>query len=115
MPRRRIVTVTQQSCRWCGRRFAVAKGAGRPRVFCKRACRQRDYEARRRALELGLGEHELVVTRDQLESIRDRLYVLERTIDDAERDLHQPEARRAKELRRVLEYVLDTARECVRP
>jgi hypothetical protein len=84
-------------------------------VFCKQACRQRDYEARRRALELGLGEHELVVTREELELIRDRLYVLARTVEDANVDLLQPEARRAKELRRVLQYVLDTARECVAP
>ena len=90
-----------------------AGSVGRPRLYCKRACRQRDYEARRRALELGLGEHELVVTRGELESIRDRLYMLEHTLQDAEKDLAQPEARRAKELRRVLEYVLDTARECV--
>jgi hypothetical protein len=105
--------VTQQACRWCGRTFAVEAGSGRPRVFCKQACRQREYESRRRALELGLGEHELVITREQLESIQDRLYVLARTIEDADVDLRQPEARRAKELRRVLEYVLDTARECV--
>jgi hypothetical protein len=115
MPPLIIVTVTKQACRWCGRRFAVAAGAGRPRVFCKRACRQRDYEARRRALELGLGEDELVITREQLESTRDRLYVLARTVEDADIDLGQPEARRAKELRRVLQYVLDAARECVAP
>jgi hypothetical protein len=89
-------------------------GAGRPRQYCKQACRQRDYEARRRAAELGLGEHELVVTRAELESIRDRLFVLERTVEDAEVDLRQPEARRARELRRIMEYVLDSARECVR-
>jgi hypothetical protein len=88
-------------------------GAGRPRLYCKQACRQRDYEARRRAADLGLGEHELVVTRAELEAIRDRLFVLERTVEDAEVDLRQPEARRAKELRRIMEYVLDTARECV--
>jgi hypothetical protein len=105
--------VTQSACRWCGRKFAGTNGAGRPRLYCKQSCRQRDYETRRRALELGLGEHELVVTRTELESIRDRLFVLEETLKDAQRDLRQPEARRAKELRRVLEYVLDTARECV--
>jgi hypothetical protein len=110
----KCVTVTQSGCRWCGRKFAVQAGSvGRPRIYCKRACRQRDYESRRRALELGLGEHELVVTRDELESIRDRLYLLEHTLHDAEKDLVQPEARRAKELRRVLDYVLTTARECV--
>jgi hypothetical protein len=110
-----IVTVTQQGCRWCGRTFRVAGGAGRPRVYCRQSCRQRDYEARRRGLELGLGEHELVITRVELESIRDRLFVLERTVEDAEVDLDQPEARRAKELRRILDYVLETARECVQP
>jgi hypothetical protein len=108
-----IVTVTQSACRWCGRGIVVANGSGRPRLYCKQACRQRDYEARRRALELGLGEHELVVTRQELESIRDRLFVLGYALDDAERDLRQPEARRAKEVRRVLQYVLDTARDCV--
>ena len=105
--------MTKHVCRWCGRPFGGAGGAGRPRLYCKRACRQRDYEARRRALDLGLGEHELVVTREELESIRDRIYMLECTINDAEVDLAQPEARKAKELRRVLEYVIDTARECV--
>ena len=109
-----FVTVTNPACRWCGRRIAVVGGGvGRPRLYCKQACRQRDYEARRRALELGLGEHELVVTRSELESVRDALYVLEQTVADAEADLAQPEARRAKELRRILGYVLDTARECV--
>jgi hypothetical protein len=82
-------------------------------VYCKRACRQRDYEARQRAAALGLGEHELVVTRAELESLRDRLYVLEHTIRDADADLAQPEARRTKELRRILGYLLVAARECV--
>jgi hypothetical protein len=91
-----------------------SSGAGRPRRYCKQACRQRDYEARRRAAELGLGEHELVVTRAELETIRDRLFVLERTVDDAETDLRQPEARRSKELRRIIDYVLESARVCVR-
>jgi hypothetical protein len=93
----------------------VTGGAGRPQLFCKRSCRQRDFEARQRNLELGLGEHDLVVSREELESIRDRLFVLECTIEDAEADLSQPEAGRAKELRRVLEYVLESARDCVYP
>jgi hypothetical protein len=94
--------------------LGVATGAGRPRLYCKQACRQRDYESRRRAAELGLGEHELVVTRAELEALRDRLFVLERTVEDAEVDLRQPEARRATELRRIMGYVLESARECVR-
>jgi hypothetical protein len=92
----------------------VARGPGRPRRYCKHACRQRDYEARRRAAELGAGEHELVVTREALESLRDRLFVLEHAIADAEHDLVQPEARRAPELRRILSYVIAAARDCAR-
>jgi len=103
-----------QTCRWCGRPLVESTGAGRPRRYCKQACRQRDYEARRRSAELGLGEHELVVTRAELESLRDRLFVLERAVEDAEVDLRQPEARRAAELRRIMDYVLESARDCVR-
>jgi hypothetical protein len=65
----------------------VSGGPGRPRRFCKASCKQRDYEARRRTEELGLGEHELVVTREELESMRDRQFVLACAVDDVRRDL----------------------------
>jgi hypothetical protein len=74
-------------CVWCGRPFAVSTGRGRPRRFCKQSCRQRDYEARRRASELGLAEGELVVTRDELEQLRDGLYILQAALEDVDRDL----------------------------
>ena len=51
-------------------------------MFCRRSCRQRAYEARRRATELGLGEHELVVTRQELDERDDRLWLIRRTLDD---------------------------------
>src|SRR4029078_10634368 len=70
-PHRYIVTVTKYPCVWCGRRFVVRGGAGRPRRYCRQSCRQRDYEARRRSAELGLSEGELVITRAELESVRD--------------------------------------------
>jgi hypothetical protein len=38
---------------------------------------------------LGLGEHELVVTRDELESVRDRLFVLSCVVEDVQRDLER--------------------------
>src|SRR6185436_14411269 len=74
-------------CRWCGRPLPPAAGKGRPRQFCRQSCRQRHYEARHRAAELGLGEDELVLARTELEALRDRLYVLECAIGDVERDL----------------------------
>jgi hypothetical protein len=97
---------------WCGRRFAASSGRGRPRRFCRRSCRQRDYEARRRAQELGLGEDELVVTRAELESLRDRLYVLSCALEDVERDLRErgddPDDRQ-----RAFDWLLDAARQAV--
>ena len=74
-------------CRWCGRKLAIAGGPGRPRAFCSQACRQRDYIARLRAQEAGLSEAELVVTREELETLHDQLYVLEAAVEDVERDL----------------------------
>ena len=107
------VTVTEMACGWCGRRFPVRGGRGRPPRFCKRSCRQRDYEARRRAAELGLSDGELVVTREQLESVRDRLYVLECAVEDVERDLTErgddPDDRE-----RAFAWLLDAARQAVR-
>ena len=62
-------------------------GPGRPRRYCRRSCKQRDYEARRRSRELGLGEHELVVTREMLAEALDHRFLLACALDDVERDL----------------------------
>jgi hypothetical protein len=98
-------------CRWCGRPFPVNGGAGRPREFCRRSCRQRDYEARQRANELGLGEHELVVTRDELESLRDRLHVLACAVEDVERDVGDGAG--PQEVREALLWLLDASKQAI--
>ena len=67
-------------CRWCGRGFEVLAGPGRPRLFCKAGCRQADYVARQRSAEVGLSDQELIVTRQALDDLRDKLYVLEAAI-----------------------------------
>ena len=56
---------------------------GRPPQFCRRSCRQRAYEARRRSAELGLGDEELVVTRNELADLRDRLLEVTDAMGDA--------------------------------
>ena len=43
------------------------------------------YEARRRSTEMGLGERELVVTRQQLDELTDAMFVLSEALDDARR------------------------------
>lgn len=68
-----------------------------------------DYESRRRSAELGLSEHELVMTRAELEELRDALYVVEAAVEDVDRDLaaagDDPE-----EVRRSLEWLLQAVR-----
>ncbi len=74
-------------CGWCGRKVDPVPGRGRPRTFCRRSCRQRAYEARRRARELGVGEAEVVIRRAELADLQDRIYVLQCAIEDVDRDL----------------------------
>ena len=98
-------------CRWCGRPYERTPGAGRPRQYCKRSCRQRDYESRRRGAELGLGEHELIVTREELNELRDRLYVLSETVKDVEQDITVDDADAERRLLNVLLYAAKQATE----
>jgi len=100
---------TPNRCRWCGRGFESTPGAGRPRQFCKRSCRQRDYEARRRAAERGLDEDELIITRTELNELRDRLFVLAETLKDVEADLTDDEADDERRLLNVLLYAAKQA------
>jgi hypothetical protein len=65
----------------------VSAKTGRPKRYCKRSCRQRDFEARARAKRHGLDEAELIITREALESLRDQLYVVRCAMDDVKRDL----------------------------
>jgi hypothetical protein len=98
----------ERRCRWCARRFTVTVGPGRPREFCRRSCRQRDYEARQRASEVGLSEHELVLTRQAMDDLRDRLYVLECAVEDVERDLRGSSTK--ADLQEAVDWLLDAAR-----
>jgi hypothetical protein len=98
-------------CRWCGRPIEITSRTGRPREFCRASCRQADYVARQRRAEVGLSESELIVTRQSLDDLRDRVYVLEAAIEDVERDLG--EAPTAQEVRDALEWLLAAARPLV--
>ncbi len=37
---------THRACSWCATEFTVARRPGRPRLYCRHACRQRAYEHR---------------------------------------------------------------------
>lgn len=101
--------MTLTRCGWCGRGFEPSSGPGRPRRFCKRSCRQREYEARRRASERGLDEDELIITRAELNELRDRLFVLSETVRDVEADLTDDPADDERRLLNVLLYAAKQA------
>lgn len=75
--------VAVRRCRWCGRRFSVTQGPGRPREFCGQGCRQRDYEARRGGRQLASDGDVLVVPRRAVDELQDRLWLVEAALDDA--------------------------------
>jgi hypothetical protein len=93
-------------CRWC-RRVLPPRGRGRPRQFCSQACRQWDWVGRQRARELALGEHELIIAKDELDRLHDDLYVLACAVEDAERDLADTPS--PADLRRILDWLLAAA------
>ena len=96
-------------CRWCGRAYEVGGGPGRPRLYCRRSCRQRDYEARTRSRELGLGDAELVVARQRLDELHDGIAMLEAAIQDVDADLAAAPDDPA-EAARALQWLLTAAR-----
>jgi hypothetical protein len=62
----------------------VARAGGQPRLYCRRSCRQRAFEARRRAQRAGLEPGQVVVGPDELQDLTDRLYVLACALDDVD-------------------------------
>lgn len=96
-------------CKWCRVVLPAHEGPGRPRRFCSQACRQWDWVARQRADELALSENELVVARDELDSLRDQIYVLACAIDDVQGDLERSDRHTVESLREALNWVLEAA------
>ena len=98
-------------CTWCRRPLPAPVGTGRPRVYCRRSCRQRAFEHRRRLGELGLTEAELVVARRDLDALHDAIYVLEAAVEDVERDLAA--SRNKADVEAALAWLLSAARPLV--
>jgi endogenous inhibitor of DNA gyrase (YacG/DUF329 family) len=95
-------------CRWCRHILLASSGPGRPREFCSQRCRQWDWVSRQRASELELSENELVMTRDELDHLKDQIYVLHCAVRDAHNDLAS--SRHTKEgLHSTLIWLLEAA------
>jgi hypothetical protein len=64
-----------------------------------------------RARELQLSEDELVITKVELDTLHDQLYVLACAVNDAERDLGAAGAKpSAASLTEILDWLLEAAR-----
>lgn len=96
-------------CHWCRWVLPPPAKTGRPRKYCKQSCRQWDWVARQRSRELDIGENELVIARDQLDTLRDDLYVLACAVDDVRNDLNAPGKRTDRELHDALNWLLECA------
>jgi hypothetical protein len=100
-------------CLWCRIPIVVTEGAGRPRRFCSQACRQWDWVTRQRSKELNLSEQELVITRTELDDLRDRIYVLACAIEDVQDDVRPDVDPTTRDYRSALEWILEAARPVV--
>lgn len=86
----------------------VADGPGRPKKFCSHRCRQWDWVSRQRAAELQLSETELVVAREELDNLKDLIFVLQCAVNDVRADLAS--SRHTKEsLRELAEWLLEAS------
>ena len=95
-------------CRWCRHALPPKDGPGRRKEFCSQRCRQWDWVSRQRATELELADNELVMTREELDSLKDQIYVLHCALADARNDLNKP--RHTKDsIRETLDWVMDAA------
>jgi hypothetical protein len=86
----------------------VPAGRGRPRKYCQHSCRQRDFEARHRALELGLSESDVIVARQAIEGLDDLLFVLACAITDVEGDIARDQS--PEQVRASLDWLMEAAR-----
>lgn len=95
-------------CRWCRHQLPVRSGPGRPAEFCSQRCRQWDWVSRQRAADLELSENELVMARDELDELKDQIYVLHCAVMDAKADLAKGR-HSAQSLRDILDWVMEAA------
>ena len=105
-----FVTVTKAPetgrCRWCGSVLPASAGTGRPRLFCRRSCRQRHYEDR-------LTLEREVRSQHQLDDLADQVFVLAGAVGDAERLLGRSDQPDADDQRVALVWLLEAARPLV--
>ena len=82
-------------------------GRGRPRRFCRPGCRQQAHLARKLAAGRALADDEVVVRRDDLESIQAAVITLQAALEDVRNDLADDDGPAAA--REALDHLLAEA------
>lgn len=70
------------ACAWCGKEIPVNHGRGRKRKYCGPSCKQRAYEQRTKLAGTAVEEDALILSRNRVAEIRDRLYALRCAAED---------------------------------
>jgi hypothetical protein len=75
---------SERRCGWCRRVLPQQGSVGRPRLYCGQACRQRAYEQRAATAKAGLPGDVVLVSRNELDGLQDRLYQLRCALEDVQ-------------------------------
>lgn len=98
-------------CRWCGRPIPES-GAGRPRRYCRRSCRQRAYEHRAAAGAAGLPRDAVVLSAGEADALAERAFRVRCAAEDVATAL--AEGADPGELQRLCAALLTLARDAER-
>jgi hypothetical protein len=82
-----IADLVDARCTYCHRPMETVPGVGRPRRYCRRSCRQRAFERRRRDRELAWGEDRVVELLQRHEELSDRVAMVEDVLEELRQDL----------------------------
>lgn len=99
---------TTATCAWCGREFETSN-RGRPRKYCRPACRQRAYEQRRGIVGTSIPEDAVIMAPHRAEELRDNLYELRCAAEDI--STAAQEGAGAEELQELCAELVHLARE----
>ncbi|WJY97556.1 hypothetical protein [Corynebacterium fournieri] len=79
---RSLTKKNQPVCAWCGKEIPVNRGRGRKRKYCSPSCKQRAYEQRTMLAGTAVEEDAVILNRNKVAEIRDRLYALRCAAED---------------------------------
>lgn len=79
---RSLTKKKQPVCAWCGKEIPVNRGRGRKRKYCGPSCKQRAYEQRTMLAGTAVEDDAVILNRNKVAEIRDRLYALRCAAED---------------------------------